>query len=270
MIEGMINRAEFRFNNPVIIDMPSQLASTTIYLRMKGIHSERISFYPISGFPRRLIAEDKITGKYMTMIMTPPMLKQSPETRLDKRAELIKERRFGGLAIANDPRFVVPSNEDLPPETPPKDDQDANSEGKNGNTLARAGAREHTDASTITSASSQKLSLNRGSTPPIASQPSRGSSSMSDPSQRRVSIANLRAEAQLVAQNGFETPILIDDNDELVRNISGTFPLGSDGFGNDVGEPDLGSDDSDGPPEEGEDEEEEAGVGSTEAVQVGA
>lgn len=74
MIDGMINRAEFRFNDPVVIDVPSQLSSTTIYLRMRGIHSEQTSFYPISGFPRSLIAEDKINGGFLTMMMALHML----------------------------------------------------------------------------------------------------------------------------------------------------------------------------------------------------
>lgn len=67
MIEGMINRAEFRFEDPINIDVPSQLSCTTIYLRMRGIHSEQTSFYPISGFPRSLITEDMITGTSLAM-----------------------------------------------------------------------------------------------------------------------------------------------------------------------------------------------------------
>ena len=67
MIENMIGRAEFRFNDPIIIDVPSQLSSTTIYLRMRGIHSEQTSFYPISGFPRKLVAEDTINGTSLSV-----------------------------------------------------------------------------------------------------------------------------------------------------------------------------------------------------------
>lgn len=70
MIDAMINRAEFRFNDPIKIEVPLQLSSTTIYLRMRGIHSEQTSFYPISGFPRNLIAEDMINGTiYVTIIL---------------------------------------------------------------------------------------------------------------------------------------------------------------------------------------------------------
>ena len=58
----MINRAEFRFNDSIGIDVASQVSSTTIYLKMRGIHSEQTSLYPISGFPRSLIAEDMIKG----------------------------------------------------------------------------------------------------------------------------------------------------------------------------------------------------------------
>ena len=46
------------------------------------------------------------------------------------------------------------------------------------------------------------------------------------------------------------------DGDEVARTMSATFSLGSNGVGFGVGEPDFGSDDSDGPPSEGEEETE--------------
>ena len=61
----MISRAEFRFKNPISIGVPSKGKSTTIYLKMRGIHSEQTSFYPISGSSRRLITEDKINGTFL-------------------------------------------------------------------------------------------------------------------------------------------------------------------------------------------------------------
>lgn len=248
MIEGMINRAEFRFNDPVVIDVPSQLSSTAIYLRMRGTHSEQTSFYPISGFPRRLIAEDKINGTFFPMTMTLHMLTEPPETRLDKRAELIKERRYGGLAIANDPRLAVPNDEDRPPGPLPKHSQDANGEGKDDSTLAKADTGESTDTSTSITASS-RLKNSRGSSQSSISQLSGDSStSASKPPKIRASISDLEAEAQVAARDGYKSPISIDDGDELARNMSGIFSLG-------VKEPDFGSDDSDGPPEDEEEDE---------------
>ena len=41
----MINRAEFRFNDSIIIDVASEVSSTTIFLKMRGIHSEQTSLY---------------------------------------------------------------------------------------------------------------------------------------------------------------------------------------------------------------------------------
>lgn len=62
MIEDMVKRAEFRFDGPLKIDVPSQLSSTIIYLRMRGVYSDETIFYPISGFPRYLITEDTVNG----------------------------------------------------------------------------------------------------------------------------------------------------------------------------------------------------------------
>ena len=122
MIEGMINRADFHFEDLIDIHVPSQLSSITINLRMvslpcvkmsllhlvsvlksqhrklgvklgyysfppdqklpiinangreinkRGIHSEQTNYYPISGFPRCLIAEDTINGKIPDTILDP-------------------------------------------------------------------------------------------------------------------------------------------------------------------------------------------------------
>lgn len=138
MIEDMINRAEFHFNDPISIDVPSQLSSTTIYLRMKGIHSEQTSFYPISGFPRNLIAEDMINGTSLAVIIKFHWLNPKSVTRLDKRAELIKERRYGGLAVASDPKVASSDHDDHAPKTPTQETPYSTGEDGEENTLARA------------------------------------------------------------------------------------------------------------------------------------
>jgi hypothetical protein len=97
MIEDMIRRAEFRFDNTVEIEVPNQLTMTTIYLALYERRSFEPGLYPISGFPRCLVMEDSMNA-----------------TRLDKRAELIRQRRYGALDVANDPKVLSPSEEALP------------------------------------------------------------------------------------------------------------------------------------------------------------
>ena len=65
MIEAMITRAEFHFNDPIVINVPSQFQSTTIFLTMRGGQSDQPNFYPISGFPRCLFTEDTIKGMFL-------------------------------------------------------------------------------------------------------------------------------------------------------------------------------------------------------------
>ena len=254
MIEGMINRAEFHFNDPISIDVPSQLSSTTIYLRMKGIHSEETSFYPISGFPRNLIAEDKINGTSLAVIMKFRSLNPKSETRLDKRAELIKERRYGGLAVASDPKVALSGHDDGAPETPTKETPYNAGEDGEETTLARADSAKTTNTTTLTTSSTGKMTNSRASSQTLASQLSSGSSSsVSTAARHRVSIADLRAQAQFAAENGHGSPIAIKDEDVLARTISATLSLGRNGVSS--GEPDFGSDDSDGPPSDGEETE---------------
>ena len=62
MIEEMMNRVEFCFDEPIEIDVPSPLSSTTIYLSMRGVYTDQSNLYPISGFPRYLITEDTVNG----------------------------------------------------------------------------------------------------------------------------------------------------------------------------------------------------------------
>ncbi|KAK5360276.1 hypothetical protein LTS13_010366 [Exophiala xenobiotica] len=97
MIEDMIRRAEFRFDKTVEIEVPNQLTMTTIYLALYERRSFEPGLYPISGFPRCLVMEDSMNA-----------------TRLDKRAELIRQRRYGALDVANDPKVLSPSEEALP------------------------------------------------------------------------------------------------------------------------------------------------------------
>ena len=258
MIEGMINRAEFRFNDPINIDVPSQLSSTTIYLRMRGIHSEQTSFYPISGFPRSLIAEDMINGTSPAMIIKFHSLNQKSETRLDKRAELIKERRYGGLAVASDPRVALSGDDDRATEILTKETQYNTGEDGEESTLARADSAETTDTTTSTTASTGRMTNSRASSQTLVSQLSGGSSSSASKADRqRVSIADLRAQAQVAAQNGHDGPITIEDGDELARTMSANLSLGSNRVGVSVREPDSSSDDSDGPPSDREGEETE-------------
>lgn len=251
MIEDMINRAEFHFNDPISIDVPSQLSSTTIYLRMKGIHSEQTSFYPISGFPRNLIAEDMINGTSLAVIIKFHWLNPKSVTRLDKRAELIKERRYGGLAVASDPKVASSDHDDHAPKTPTQETPYSTGEDGEENTLARADIAKTTNTTTSTTASSGRTTNSRASSQPLVSQLSGDSSSSTSKAVRQlVSIATLRAQAQVAAQDGHGGPITIEDGDELARTMSATLLLGSNGVGIGVGEPDFGSDDSDGPPSE--------------------
>lgn len=62
MIEDMIKRAEFLFEDPLEIHVTSQLSSTMIYLKMCGVQSDQANSYPISGFPRYLVTEDTVNG----------------------------------------------------------------------------------------------------------------------------------------------------------------------------------------------------------------
>ena len=260
MIDAMINRAEFRFNEPIKIDVPLQLSSTTIYLRMRGIHSEQTSLYPISGFPRSLIAEDMINGTSLVTKILLCLLNSEPETRLDKRAELIKERRYGGLVVANDPKVALPNLGDRVPQPPPEESPKFAGGDEEHSNLARADSAKTTDTNTTTTASTAETSNSRASSHTILSQKSGGSSSSKTRASRpHVSIADIRAEAQSITQDDLGSPITIKDGDRLAKNLS-TFSFGSNKLDVSEEELDLDSDDSDGPPsglEDGDDEDDE-------------
>ena len=160
------------------------------------------------------------------------------ETRLDKRAELIKERRYGGLAVANDPKLAFPDDTERPPEAPPKDgDSDKHPP------LAKSDTNDTTGTSTTASTTSAgRSSHSRASSTTLMSQVSGDSGSSKSKARRQpISIANLRAEAQTGG------PIKIQDGDELAKNMAATLELDSYGSGSLMDEPSFDSDDSDVP-----------------------
>lgn len=251
----MINRAEFRFKDSISIDVASQVSSTTIYLKMRGIHSEKTSLYPISGFPRSLIAEDMIKRTSLVVTIKLHSLIQKSETRLEKRAELIKERRYGVLAVASDPNVALSGHSDDAPEISKRDTQYKTGEDGEDVTLARAERDENTGAGTSTTASTGRATNSRTSSQILVSRKSGdSSSSASKVVCQRVSIADLRAQAQVAAQDGHDGLITIEDGDELGKTMSMALSLGSNGAGIATKEPDFGSDDSDGPPSDEEEE----------------
>ena len=160
------------------------------------------------------------------------------ETRLDKRAELIKERRYGGLAVANDPKLAFPDDAESPPEAPPKD---SNSDKEP--PLAKSNSNDTTGTSSAASTNSARQdSHSRASS---ATQLSGDSGSSKSKARRQpISIADLRAEAQTGG------PIKIQDGDELAKSMAATLELDSNGSGALMDEPDFESDDSDVPPSE--------------------
>ena len=253
MIENMIGRAEFPFNDPIIIDVPSQLSSTTIYLRMRGIHSEQTSFYPISGFPRKLVAQDTINGTFLSVFTMLHWLSQKPESRLDKRAELIKERRYGVLAVASDPSITLPGHENRAVVSPTNKTQQTRVGEES--PLTRADSAE---SATATTPSTRRTSPSHASSQTLASQVSdTSSSSASKAAWQGVPIAELRAQAKQVTQTGHGRPVTIENGDELSNKMSAALLLGDGNVGLHSMEPDFGSDDSDGPPSEGDDQDTE-------------
>ena len=243
MIEGMINRAEFRCEDPIKIYVPSQLSSTTIYLKMRSIYSERTNFYPLSGFPRSLIAEDMINGTFPTLCTVLGPLSQRAETRLDKRAELIKERRYGKLAVASDPKVAISGQDDRVPKSPTNEKDGEES------TLRSAESVEHRRSTTSTNTSVGSSSQSRTSSHTLVSQMSGGRPSSSFKTARQIhSIADLRAHARATIQDGQRRQYAMEDEDELARGFSKTLSLGSVDLGIGPKEPDFGSDDSDGQP----------------------
>ena len=107
----MIARGEFRFNEPINIAVASQLSQMTIFLSLCQSQRSEPGLYPISGFPRCLVSEDTLNGNVPTGFLSrEPTDHSHLATRLDKRAELIRQRRYNALPVANDPKVVTPSD----------------------------------------------------------------------------------------------------------------------------------------------------------------
>ena len=149
------------------------------------------------------------------------------------------------LAIADDPSIALSVYDDRTPASPLEAAQHHDSKQGEDNTLARADSVE----STSSTAATASTAASRASSQTLTSQLSGGGSfsSASKAAGKHVSIADLRAQAEkIVAQNGHEDPIAIEDGEVLAKEMSGTLSFGG---GNGIGlGPDFGSDDSDGPP----------------------
>lgn len=174
------------------------------------------------------------------------MLNERPETHLNKRAELIKERRYGGLAIASDPKVAISGDDDSAPKTPTNETQSSTgAQGAEERPLAKADSAKSADTTTSPATRTGRATNSRASSQTLVSQLSTG---------QRVSIADLRVQAQDLVRDGGSGPKTIEDGDKLASTVSASLSLGGNGVGVGVGEPDFGSDDSDGPPSENEKE----------------
>ena len=201
----MINRAEFRFKDPLEIHVTSQLSSTMIYLKICGVQSDQADSYPISGFPRYLVTEDSVNGGSFESIIDKPT-DSALATRLDKRAELIKERRYGGLIVANDPKIVLASNE----------------------------AVNKTAEESEASRSNKPFNPSRANSLPVTkeqdhSRPSRDFSRVSsappDSADQKVAINVLRAQADNAFPQG--TKVEVEDAEELSHRVASSLTLGN-------------------------------------------
>ena len=110
----MIKRGEFRFNEPVNIAVASQLSQMTIFLSLCQSQRADPRLYSISGFPRCLASEDTLNGNVTIGFPQESPTDTSPlATRLEKRAELIRQRRYNARPVANDPKVVTLSDAPL-------------------------------------------------------------------------------------------------------------------------------------------------------------
>lgn len=186
------------------------------------------------------------------------MLNQDSETRLDKRAELIEERRYGGRAVASGTNVATSGHNDNAPDKPNKDTQYNTGEDGEEINLAKAGGAEKAGSRTSIASSTKRTTSSRASSQTLVPQLSGDSSSSASKAIRqRLSIADLRAQAQAAAQDGSGGLITIEDGDELAKTMSAMLSLRSNVAGIGTEGPDFGTDDSDGPPSEEEEEEEE-------------
>ena len=149
------------------------------------------------------------------------------ENRLDRRAEMIKERRYGGLIVANDPKIAYFSDESATEEQE-KTDGDETDVADNNKGPATAGMQEAGRSSSQTSESLLSASRSRVSVP-------------------KVPISEIRAQA--ASSSSSRADIQVEDAEDLLRKMSSSPTVQDD---SDL--PDLGSDDSDGPPSDFEKE----------------
>lgn len=163
--------------------------------------------------------------------------------------------------MANDPKVAVSGNSDRAPETPPKDVQDDAGKDEEEHVPAGTDSGQSTATTTTTANPPRQRTAKRDSSQSLVSRRSGGSSSTSKTTKQRDSIVELRAQAQDAARDGHDGLITIEDGDELARRASPVLALDAAKVSVGMPEPNLGSDDSDGPPsdEEGEEEDEVKG-----------
>ena len=155
------------------------------------------------------------------------------ETRLDKRAELIKERRYGGLIVANDPKIAYSSEPSVD--------------------VTAAESDKSKESETIRSVGSPVLSGGESIHSPSKPEPRHTSfgdghsfsTSSAEAVTFGITVQKLRTQADKTVSENAE--VAIEDAEELVHRMSTT--LIKEG-GSEV--PDFGSDDSDGPPSDTE------------------
>jgi hypothetical protein len=189
-----------------------------IYLRLRGVHSDESCFYPISGFPRYLITENTINGGLFKPTEDKPT-DFVRATRPNKRAELIRERRYVGLVVANDPKIVSSSDKVV---------------GVTAEESHKSGEKSIPDDTEKSSAANKcRPSRYYGQETPPKHVPS-------DDTMQKLSIKELRAQAENLLP--LNTQVELEDAEELINQISPSVTMID---GQDI--PDFGSDDSDGP-----------------------
>lgn len=92
MLNDMINDASFRIGEDIAIKVPDELISTTISLGLLPSRSSKPELFPLSGFPRYLVTENKSTGQSCKNILPATFTDISIASRLQKRAEVLKTK----------------------------------------------------------------------------------------------------------------------------------------------------------------------------------
>lgn len=157
--------------------------------------------------------------------------------------------------MASDPKVAF-SNVDNHPRRPSEEDaQNAAKKVEADSILTRADSADSAATDTIAPAS-PRTSQSRASSQTLNSQLSGGSSSTSKATKQRISIVDMRVQAQAAIRGDDGGPIEIKHADELARTMPPTLLMGIKGIGDGMDRLDVGSDDSDGPPSDWEDGEE--------------